>query len=345
MSTFDLLSLVEYGGCSAKLDPGKLSELLSDLPLLKNSNVLVDINTHDDAGVYRINQETALIVTTDFFPPICSDPKLFGEIAATNSLSDVYAMGGAPLLTLNLTMFPSQTLPLEVLHEILLGGQTKVNEAGAFTMGGHTIEDPVPKYGLAVVGVVHPDALITNAGLRPGQKLILTKPLGTGVLVAAERMKLAARKGYQQALESMCTLNKTAMEVMQRFGVRGATDITGFGLLGHALGMARASGVSLQFDSGAFPVFDEVEGLLENGCIPGAAFRNLNFVKDELHTAASCPVSYKMLACDAQTSGGLLMGVDESVADEALLVLRAAGLEAALVGEVLPSRDKMLYLF
>ena len=171
---FDLLSTVEYGGCSAKLSPELLSGLLSDIPLIKDNRIMVDIDTHDDAGVFRINDDTALIVTTDFFHPACSDAYTFGEIVAANSLSDVYAMGGTPLLSLNLTMFPSSRIPVEVLKDILLCGQAMVNKSGAFTLGGHTIDDYPPKYGLAVVGIVHPDKPITNSGVTTGQKLILT---------------------------------------------------------------------------------------------------------------------------------------------------------------------------
>ncbi|MEG1587263.1 MAG: selenide, water dikinase SelD [Bacteroidales bacterium] len=342
---FDLLSTVEYGGCSAKLSPDKLSGILGEIPLLKNANILVDIETHDDAGVYRLNDETALIVTTDFFPPVCSDAHVFGEIAAANSLSDVYAMGGKPLLTLNLNMFPSAQVPLEVLKDILLGGQMKVNEAGAFTMGGHTIDDYPPKYGLAVVGIVHPEQLITNAGARAGQKLILTKPLGTGIIIAGQRMEIAEADAYQEALGQMKLLNDYGMEVMQKYGVKGATDITGFGLLGHALKMAQASGVTFQIESQQLPALPQTVRLLKEGCIPGAAFRNLNFVRDEIHFSQMLSAELKMLACDAQTSGGLLMAVDADKAEAALQDLQNSGKHpfARIIGEVLPQRNKSIY--
>ena len=342
----DLLSLVSQGGCSAKIAPDQLSSLLQDLPLLRDNNIMVDSSTHDDAGVYQINESTALIVTTDFFPPICSSPYDFGQIAAANSLSDIYAMGGTPLLTLNLTLFPSKTLPLEVLKEILLGGQHKTNEAGAFTMGGHTIENDTPVFGLAVVGTAHPDKLITNAGLRVGQKLILTKPLGTGVLVAAQRMGIADYAHYQSALVQMKILNRTGAELMQKYGVRGATDITGFGLLGHAYRMADASNVSIQFESSQLPVLAGVDDLLIQGCVPGTSFRNLRFVNDHLSTLPSCSTERKMVACDAQTSGGLLMGIDEEYADTMIEQLKASGEhpQCAIVGEVIPRRSKLIYL-
>jgi len=342
-TSFDLLSTCASGGCSAKLDPAALTDLLSSIPLMKDARIMVDIETHDDAGVYKLNDETALIVTTDFFPPVCSDAFTFGQIAAANALSDIYAMGGTPLLTLNLTMFPSKDIPLEVLRNILAGGQDKINESGAFTMGGHTIDDNPPKYGLAVVGTVHPDKLITNAGLKPGQMLILTKPLGIGILMAAQRMGLAEQEAYEHALEQMKMLNKAGAVCMQQFGVKGATDITGFGLLGHALKMAEASNVSIQLSLSSLPVLPQVLSLLGNGCIPGAAFRNADFVKDLVFYAPTCSVEQKMLACDAQTSGGLLMAVDADKAEALITALRFAHPQATVIGEVTVRKNKIIY--
>jgi len=342
-TSFDLLSTCASGGCSAKLDPAALSDLLSSIPLIKDARIMVDIETHDDAGVYRLNDETALIVTTDFFPPVCSDAYTFGQIAAVNALSDIYAMGGTPLLTLNLTMFPSKDIPLEVLREILAGGQDKINESGAFTMGGHTIDDTPPKYGLAVVGTVHPEKLITNAGLKSGQILILTKPLGVGILMAAQRMGLAQKDAYDLALEQMKMLNKAGAVCMQQYGVKGATDVTGFGLLGHALKMAEASEVSIQLSLGSLPVLPQVMSLLESGCIPGAAFRNADFVKDQVFYAPSCTIEQKMLANDAQTSGGLLMAVDADKANDLINSLKLQHPQACIIGEVTSRRSKSIY--
>lgn len=332
--SFDLLDTVEYGGCSAKLDPLKLQSLLKDIPLRTDARVMVDISTHDDAGVYKLNDEEALIVTTDFFPPVCSDAFTFGRIAAVNALSDVYAMGGTPLLALNLTMFPSQSIPPEVLAEILKGGQDAINESGALTMGGHTIDDNPPKYGLAVVGRVHPGRLVTNAGAKPGQVLVLTKPLGTGVAIAAQRLGLISPEAYQAALDSMQLLNKKAAELMLEYGVKGATDITGFGLIGHALGLARASGVVLDIDTRSVPALPETRRLIADGCVPGAAFRNIRFAGSELNTY--CRHEEKMLAADAQTSGGLLMAVDASKAAGLLQELHETGVhpKAAIIGAV-----------
>lgn len=340
----DLLSFVEYGGCSAKLPADKLSELLSQVPLLKSANIMVDVDTHDDAGVYRLNDTTALIVTTDFFPPVCSDPYEFGQIAAANSLSDVYAMGGTPLLTLNLNMYPS-TEPLEGLRDILLGGQDKINEAGAFTMGGHTIEDPIPKYGLAVVGTVNPKELVTNSGSKVGDVLILTKPLGVGVALGAHRLGLITTESYCEALSQMKQLNSHAAAVMRTFGVCGATDITGFGLLGHAHKMAVASGVSFEISSLSLPLLPDILMLLEDGCIPGAAFRNRDFVASDVQFSDSVSYEYRMVCFDAQTSGGMLLSVSEAKAEDALQELKMVYPHSQIIGRATPIRNKRVYVY
>ncbi|MDD4141406.1 MAG: selenide, water dikinase SelD [Bacteroidales bacterium] len=316
----DLLNSVDFGGCSAKLSPKLLEELLSDFPTLKNENLLVDVSTHDDAAAYKINDETVLIFTTDFFPPLCSDPYTFGQIAATNALSDVYAMGGKPLMALNLTMFPTAKMPVEVLKNIVKGGYDKVTEAGAMIVGGHTIEDYPPKYGLAVVGTVHPDNLVTNANAVPNDVLILTKPLGVGVVMAAKKVDMADDKIYDLALNQMSTLNAFAASMMRKYHVKCATDVTGFGLLGHAYELAKASDVTLHINTKSLPVLPNVIQLLESGCIPGAAFRNKNYVESVSSTAT---FSELMLCCDAQTSGGLLMCVPSEKAQQLLAELQA----------------------
>lgn len=334
----NLLDASQAGGCSAKIPPQKLAELLKDIPLLQDPRIMVNSETHDDAGVYKIDEETALIFTTDFFPPVCADPFEFGEIAAANSLSDVYAMGGSPLLCLNLNMYPSQTLPLEGLRQILMGGQAKINEAGAFTMGGHTIEDAPPKYGLAVVGKVHPDKLITNANAKAGDVLILSKPLGLGVLMAAHKMGMSEEASYKVALAQMKLLNKVGMECMQKHGVRCATDITGFGLMGHLMRMMQASGLRANIHALQLPVLPQVLELLEAACVPASAFRNLEFVKENLYVEADVSLEHKMLSVDAQTSGGLLMCIEPSKAEALLHDLHATGLhpQAAVIGELSP---------
>jgi len=344
-SGFDLLSTVEYGGCSAKLAPSRLEGLLAGLLSQTDPNVLVDTSTHDDAGVYQLDDQTALIQTTDFFPPICSDPYEYGQIAAANALSDVFAMGGRVLTALNIVLFPSTQIPLEVLREILRGGMDKVNESGGVVIGGHTIEDYPPKYGLAVSGVVHPKRIITNASARAGDRLILSKPIGVGILSAGNRIGIVGEKAYRHALDTMKQLNRNGALIMQEFGVRAATDITGFGLLGHALKMAKASEVTFCIQGAEVPLLPEAYILADQGCLPGAAFRNQEYVEGACSFRPGFDYTLKMLLCDAQTSGGLLMSAGRSYAEQVVERLHQAGYsQAALVGEVIPLRDKYLII-
>ncbi len=342
---FDLLSTIEYGGCSSKLPAGILSEVLKDFPMAVDPNLLVDVNTQDDAGVYRINSETALIFTTDFFPPICSDPFEFGQIAAANALSDVYAMGGTPLMALNLMMFSHEKIPLEVFGEILRGGNEKVKEAGALIVGGHTIDDHPPKYGLAVIGTIHPDLLITNAGARPGDQLILTKFLGTGALVSGKKNGMTSQEDYLRGLAQMKRLNQRGSKVAVKYRISGMTDITGFGLAGHALKMAEASHVSIRIHTSKIPLLQGAYHAFEKGSIPGATFRNQEFTSDRVHFTRNTDYNLKMLVHDAQTSGGLLMTVNPDHAD---LVVRElndtdAGNGAVIIGEVIHESPRSLY--
>ena len=339
----DLLEMVEYGGCSAKIPPKQLEEILKYLPLPHDPNILVDIDTQDDAGVYKVNDELALVLTTDFFPPVCSDPYEFGQIAAANSISDVYAMGGDPVLALNIMMFPAAKLPMEAYAEILKGGFDKASEAGVRIIGGHTIDDFPPKYGLAVTGYVHPEKIITNAGCKPGDRLILTKPIGTGIVLAGQRQGMAGDADIAEAKRLMKILNNTAAEVMKKHHIKGATDVTGFGLAGHALKMALASKVSVKLNMENVPLIGNVYNLVDDGCIPGASFRNLDYVEEHFSTASNLDYNLKMIAFDAQTSGGLLMSVSPDIAEEVLLDLRSLGLTSSeIVGEVTKFKDKYI---
>lgn len=341
----DLLQLVEYGGCSSKIPAGQLEEILKLLPLPSDPDILVNIDTQDDAGVYRINDDLALVLTTDFFPPVCSDPFEFGQIAAANSISDVYAMGGDPVLGLNISMFPASRLPMEAYAEIIKGGYDKAAEAGVRIIGGHTIDDFPPKYGLAVVGFVHPERLITNAGARPGDILVLTKPLGTGIINAGLRMGMSTEIDVAAARGWMKLLNKSGAEVMKKHGLKGATDITGFGLAGHALKMARASGVTFRISMGSVPLIGEAYRLTDEGCIPGASFRNLEYASEYISEAGDLDYNHKMIAFDAQTSGGLLMCVPEIKIKELINDLHASGLtSAAIIGSVIQKTDQLLEL-
>lgn len=336
---YDLLKTSTEGGCSAKLPADKLAQLLGDIPMLSSADIMVDISTHDDAGVYRLNDDTALIVTTDFFPPVCSSPYEFGQIAAANSLSDVYAMGGKPLLVLNLNMFPADA-PLEALHDILSGGANKVAEAGAFIMGGHTIVDATPKYGLAVVGTVRPGQLVTNDGARPGDILILTKPIGTGVAIAAHRTSMDSKECYTIAIENMKRLNDDAAEIMRLYGIKGATDVTGFGLAGHLVKMMEASGCSAEIYGDTVPLIDGVEELLSDGCVPGTVFRNKEFVGGRISFKSTVGTERRLALFDAQTSGGMLIAADYAKAAEIADKLREHYPATAIIGEVTEANDE-----
>ena len=299
-------------------------------------NLLVGRETSDDAGVYRLNSETALIQTVDFFTPIVNDPFTFGQIAAANALSDVYAMGGRPLTAMNICCFPIQDVPKSALKEILRGGTDKIHEAGAALAGGHSVEDPELKYGLSVTGLVHPDRIISNAGLVAGQELVLTKPLGTGIIATALKANMASQKSVQQAVELMTQLNAGACEVMQALGVRGATDITGFGLLGHGMELAQASRVCITVYAAKVPVLEQAKEMAAIGIVPGGTKRNLKYVSCALQTEGNEDSVLLDLLADAQTSGGLLMGLDPDKLDEALSLLQKAGCSAAHIGRVEP---------
>jgi selenide,water dikinase len=344
MSTFDLLSTVEYGGCSAKLPAAELSKALAGLPATPHPAILVGIDTHDDAGVYRISDDLALIQTTDFFSPVCSDPFEFGQIAAANALSDVYAMGGEVMSALNIVAFPA-AVPLEVLREILRGGIEKVKEAGGVILGGHTIVNDVPLYGLAVTGTVHPDRIATNAGAKAGDVLILTKPIGAGIIMAGKRIGEIGDESYRAVLESMKQLNHGGAVVMRKYGVKSATDITGFGLAGHALKMAQASGVTIRLYADQVPLFEGAMDLLNLGCIPGACFRNLEFVESDTTFGAGLDYEHKMLMMDAQTSGGLLMCCDPAQVPDMLRDLSDNGFgKSSVIGEVVHFTAKHLVI-
>ncbi len=288
--------------------------------------------TSDDAGVYRISEELALIQTVDFFTPMVNDPRLFGQIAAANALSDVYAMGGRPLCAMNVCCFPVKELPPETFREILLGGQEKVHEAGAALVGGHSVEDPELKYGLSVTGVVHPDKVVTNAGLKADQVLILTKPLGTGVIATALKARLASPAAVEQAVAVMTALNAGAAGVMAACEVSGATDVTGFGLLGHALELAAASRVGMVIEAGAVPIIPEAREMAAMGLVPVGSHANRGFCGQRVRPSGAVDdITFDLLA-DAQTSGGLLMGVDPGRRDRALELLARAGVKAAVIG-------------
>ena len=299
--------------------------------------------TSDDAAVYRLNDELAMIQTVDFFTPMVDDPYLFGQIAAANSLSDVYAMGGKPILALNIVCFPS-CLPPELLGEILRGGAQKVAEAGAIIAGGHTVQDDVPKYGLAVTGLVHPQRVLTNAGASPGDLLILTKPLGTGIINTAAKGDIASQDTVRAAVDNMLQLNRRAAEVMIRYNVKSCTDITGFGFLGHAAEMARASKVSFEIWVDRIPILPGTRELAAMGMIPAGAYANRDFLSGEINIPAKLGPETTAILFDPQTSGGLFIAVPASGVHKALEEMKQEGIRADIVGQVTQRQTDLIKL-
>jgi selenide, water dikinase len=304
------------------------------LPPVTDPNVLVGHATSDDAGVYRLSTELALVQTVDFFTPVVDDAFDFGRIAAANALSDVYAMGGTPLTALNVVAFPVEELGTELLGEILAGGAAVATEAGVVILGGHTIKDAEPKYGLAVTGTVRPDGVVRNGGARPGDTLVLSKPLGTGILTTARKRDMISEAELAPAIEQMARLNDRASRAMLAHGVHGATDVTGYGLVGHGGEMARASGVALAFDAHRVPLFAGVLDLIARGAVPGGTHDNLADHARFTHYASDVGEDYRIALSDAQTSGGLLIAIPRDGAERVLAELHDLG-TAAIVGEVL----------
>jgi selenide, water dikinase len=335
-STIRLTAYASGGGCATKIPQSDLASILQSLPLtVATPQLLVGADTSDDAAVYKLNDDVALVVTTDFFAPVVDDPGDYGAIAATNALSDVYAMGGTPLLALNIVAWPGEdVLPPWVLADVLQAGAGVVRDAGAVLAGGHSVRDMEPKYGLAVVGTVHPDRILSNAQGRSGDVLVLTKPLGTGIVSNATKLGEAPARVTAAAVESMRRLNRDAAQAAARCDVRCATDITGFGLLGHARNIARASACTVEIDAAALPMLEGVAELVENGLIPGGSRRNLAFADTWTQWDHGVSELQRTVATDAQTSGGLLLAVAPSRSDELIAAIRATGTLAQSVGRL-----------
>jgi selenide,water dikinase len=308
---------------------------LKDLPLRKDPKVLVGLETSDDAGVYQLNDEIALIQTADFFTPIVDDPYTFGQIAVANALSDVYAMGGKPLTALNLVAFPIKDLSASVLKEILLGGLSKMEEAEVALVGGHTVEDPEIKYGLAVTGVVHPKRIFTNAGAKAGDQLVLTKPLGTGIIATALKGGMASKESVTKMVESMVALNRKASEKMQTFPSHACTDITGFSFIGHALEMAMASQVGMVIQSKRIPIFPEALEYAKLGLVTGGGHSNRQFFSCRVEADTNLSPLLMDILYDPQTSGGLLISLPLDQAQNLVETLQQeAQMDAWIVGQV-----------
>ena len=337
-----LTKLAKCAGCGAKVGAGVLAKILSDLPTMTDGNLLVGFDKSDDAAVYRIKDDLALVETLDFFPPIADDPYVFGQIAATNALSDIYAMGGEPKLALNIMCVP-KTMPKESVHEILRGGYEKCAEAGAIICGGHSIYDDEPKYGLSVTGFVDPAKMWKNHGAMPGDVVFLTKPIGIGVLTAAQRGELLEPETLQTMIRLMTTLNKSARDILSRFDVHACTDVTGFSFLGHLYEMCSGSSVSAEVDVGGISFIPEALEFAKIGILPEGMYRNRTFAEHAVDTG-NTELAVCDLLFDPQTSGGLLAAVSERDADALFCALNGNVPRAQRVGKIVPKREKSIYL-
>ena len=331
-----LTQQVKAGGCASKLAPGSLAAVLARLPIQSDPNLLVGFETADDAGIYRISPNVALVQTVDFFTPLVDEPFTFGQIAATNALSDVYAMGGRPVTALSVVCFPPDG-DLSVLEQIMKGGMAKIAEAGCVVVGGHSVRDSEIKFGYAVTGLIDPERVFTNAGAVAGDALILTKPIGTGVITTALKQGVAEPEWVANAVRSMTTLNREASElVVAAKGVHAMTDVTGFGLMGHAREMALGSGVTIEIVVEHVPVIEGAVDAIRAGAIPAGLLANRSFAECISGDAPGSQISDELrtLLYDPQTAGGLLISVSADGADALLASLRDAGLNAARIGSV-----------
>jgi len=333
-------------GCACKIRPQYLEKVLQDMPPVFDPNVLVGTATSDDAAVYRLNDTMALVQTLDFFTPIVDDPYSFGAIAAANALSDIYAMGAKPLFALNIVGFPSNRLPMQVLKDILRGASDKATEAGISILGGHSVDDPEPKFGMVVSGLVDPNKILTNGGAKPGDVLILTKPIGTGIISTSVKRNLASNEVARAALDVMIALNANAASIMQNYPVHACTDVTGFGLLGHLNEMIAASDASCQINVSKVPVIEGVYELAMAGAIPGGSRNNLSFVNDHVAWADGISEVQKLILADAQTSGGLLMAMDREFAEKYITELASQyNQQAWRIGEIVPRGKKRIEIY
>lgn len=327
-----LTKLAKCAGCGAKVGAGVLAKLLSDIKVHHDDNLLVGFDKSDDASVYKISDDLAIVQTVDFFPPIADDPYLFGQIAATNALSDVYAMGGEPKLCLNIMAIP-ENMPMEAVHALLRGGYDKVYEAGALITGGHSIHDDEPKYGLAVTGFIHPDKMLTNSNARPGDVLLLTKPIGIGVLSTAAKADMLSKSGQELINRLMTTLNKAARDAMVKYNVHACTDVTGFGLIGHTYEMASGSDTEIILDVDSIDLIPEALELARMGMLPAGMYRNRNFAQAHVD-AGDTELAKQDMLYDPQTAGGLLIAVAPEDADALFNELKNTVPSAQRIGTV-----------
>jgi selenide,water dikinase len=345
-SRIRLTAEVSAGGCACKLGPADLRAVLGKLPIRKHPDVLVGNETCDDAGVFRISATKALVATVDFFPPMVDDPYEFGQIAAANALSDVYAMGAKPLVALGIVAFPTKKLPLDLLVRILEGASERVHAAGAVIIGGHSVVDTELKYGLAVTGVVHPHRIVRNGGARPGDLLVLTKPLGTGIVSTGIKKRVAKPEEIAFAIASMIALNDIAGSLLTRFDAHACTDVTGYSLAGHATEMAEASGrVRMEIDSRQLPLLPGTARLAEDGYRTGGAERNRQWLGSRLEVGPDVSPALVEAVIDPQTSGGLLVSLSPKKAEAYEEALHKRGLRPAIIGRVTARRGKSPAVF
>lgn len=338
-----LTKLASCAGCGAKVGAGTLCNLLAGFQTHYDANLLVGYDKSDDASVYKVSDELAIVQTTDFFPPIVDDPFMYGQIAATNALSDVYAMGGEPKLALNIMCIPEK-MDKATVQEILRGGYAKAYEAGAIITGGHTIHGAEPIYGLAVTGFVQPENVWTNSGAQPGDVLLLTKPLGVGILTTAAKAGLVERELLDKLYVQMSTLNKYAHDVLVNYSVHACTDVTGFALLGHSLEMAQGSGVTVHLKAQAVPYHEEAYEMADMGFIPAGAYRNRDFAEAGVRVVGEVARALQDIFYDPQTSGGLLCAVPAAEAEACLAELRAVAPSTRIIGYVTEKLDSAIYL-
>ena len=338
-----LTKLASCAGCGAKVGAGTLCNLLEGFQTHYDANLLVGYDKSDDASVYRVSDELAIVQTTDFFPPIVDDPFMYGQIAATNALSDVYAMGGEPKLALNIMCIPEK-MDKATVQEILRGGYAKAYEAGAIITGGHTIHGAEPIYGLAVTGFVKPENVWTNSGAQPGDVLLLTKPLGVGILTTAAKAGLVEQELLDKLYVQMSTLNKYAHDVLVNYSVHACADVTGFALLGHSLEMAQGSGVTVHLKAQAVPYHEEAYEMADMGFIPAGAYRNRDFAEAGVRVVGEVARALQDIFYDPQTSGGLLCAVPATEAEACLAELRAVAPSTQIIGYVTEKLDSAIYL-
>ena len=338
-----LTKLASCAGCGAKVGAGTLAKLLEGFKTHSDEKLIVGYDKSDDASVYAISDEVAIIQTTDFFPPIVDDAYLYGRIAATNALSDIYAMGGQPKLALNIMCVP-ENMDKDTVRRILQGGYDAVYDAGAIITGGHTIQGAEPIYGLAVTGFVHPEKVLTNGGAQPGDVLVLTKPLGVGIIATAAKADMAGGDVTDKIYRQMATLNKAARDIAVKYPVNSCTDVTGFGLMGHSCEMAQASGCTIHINTHSVPFHKEAVEYAAMGLVPAGAYRNRQYAESEVKLCADISCAMQDVFYDPQTSGGLLISVPQSHAQQFISELKTAVPAAEIIGYVTEKHDKWIYL-